>query len=376
MAITIKEITNRRELRSFIHLPAKIHKNHSNWVPPIYMDEREYYNPKKNLAFSYCDTILLLAYKDGKLSGRIMGIINHKYNKKKNENHARFSYLETWDDQEVAHALLSYVEAWAREKGMKKIIGPFAFSDKDPQGYLIEGFNETVNLATFCNYKYLNDLIQNENYKKEIDLVVYKVDIPKIIPEFYLKINERTTRNNPDLKMLEFSSRKKLKPFIRPVFSLLNKTFTDIYGFAAVTEKEMDDFANRYLIFINPRFVKIIVNSENTPVAFVIGMSDISKGIQACNGYILPFGILMILRAAKKTKQLTLLLGGIDEKYRGRGLDTWLGIKMIESGREMGKEFFDSHGELEDNMMIRAEMERMGGKIIKKYRIFQKKLVS
>jgi hypothetical protein len=376
MSITIKEVKTRKDLKQYIHLPAKIHKDHKNWVPPIYMDEWEYYNPKKNDSFSHCDTILLLAYKDGVLAGRIMGVIHHKYNELKNEKQGRFNYLETWDDQEVAHELLSYIEDWAREKGMNKIIGPFSFSEKDPQGYLIEGFEEPVNLASFCNFKYLTDIVEREGYSKEIDLVVYKVNIPKTIPEFYLRITERTNRNNPDLKMLEFTSRRKLRPLIKPIFELLNETFKDIYGFAAVTEKEMHEFASRYLIFINPRFVKVIVDADNKPVGFIIAMSDISKGIKRCNGHVLPIGIFKIFQEAKRTKQITLLLGGIAEKYRGRGLDTWMGIKMIESGNSQNKEYFDSHCELETNTQVRAEMERMGGKVIKKFRIFQKSLVN
>ncbi|MFC2096840.1 hypothetical protein ACFLSI_00765 [Bacteroidota bacterium] len=376
MPVTIKEVSSKKELRKYIYLPAKIHKDHKNWVPPLYMDEWEYYNPKKNVSFSYCDTILLLAYRGDEIVGRIMGVINHKYNEKKNEKNGRWNYLETWEDQEVAHELLSYVENWAREKGMIKIIGPFSFSEKDPQGFLTQGFDETVNIASICNFKYLTEIVEKEGYSKEIDLVVYKVDIPEVMPEFYIRICERTQRNNPDLRMLEFTKRRKLKPYVRPILTLLNNTFQDIYGFAALTTKEMDEFANRYLMLINPRFVKAIVTPDNNPVAFVIGMADISKGIQKCGGHLLPFGIFNLFSAAKKTKQITLLLGGIDPAYRGRGLDTWMGVKMFESGRHENKEYFDSHCELETNKNIRAEMERMGGKVYKTYRIYQKSLVN
>ncbi|HBL77862.1 MAG: hypothetical protein A2W90_01855 [Bacteroidetes bacterium GWF2_42_66] len=374
MAIGIREVSSRQELKIFIHLPSEIHKNHVNWVPPIYMDEWVYFDPKKNKSFRDCDHILLLAWKNGKAVGRIMGLISHKYNEINREMNGRFAYMETYDDQEVAHALLSEVEKWSREKGMQKLVGPLAFSDKDPQGMLVEGFDKPVVIASNCNFPYQSQLLENENFSKEIDLVVYQIPVPEQIPEFYQKINERFSQKNGELKLMEFTSRRKVRPFIRPVFHLINKTFHEIYGFIPYTEDEMDDMANRYLYLINPRFIKVVVNARMEPVAFVIGMADISKGIQKCRGKLIPLGIFQVFFAARRSKQLNLLLGAIAPDYRGRGLDVMMGIKMLQSARQMGKQTIDSHLELESNHKVRAEMEKLGGKVYKRYRIFQKKL--
>jgi hypothetical protein len=374
MEVVIKPVESKRNLKTFIHLPSKIHKSHKNWVPPIYMDEWEFFNPKKNRAFNHCDTVLVLAWKNGKAVGRVMGIISHKYNQQHNENHGRFAFIETWDDQEVYHKLIDFVALWSKEKGMEKLVGPLAFSDKDPQGFLTEGFGEPVSLAANCSFSYMVKLSEKEGFYKKEDLVVYKIEIPDEIPEFYNKIAERFNRNNKKLNVLEFSSRKKIKPLIRPVFSLLNKTFTDIYGFTPFTEKEMDDFANRYLFLVNPKFVKIVLNENNEVVAFVIAMSDLSRGIQKSKGYLIPFGIFSVLLAGKKSNQLNLMLGAVDPKYQGRGLDVAMGIKILESAKKEGKTIIDSHLELEYNTKVRAEMEKMGGKVYKRYRIYQKDL--
>jgi len=221
LAISIIEVTDSKQLHQFIHLPAAIHKNHFNWVPPIYMDEKEFFNPVKNKSFQSCDTILLLALKGKEVVGRIMGIIHHKYNADHKEKHGRFAFFETWNDSEVATELLSYVEQWARERGMVKLIGPLAFSDKDPQGLLIEGFDEPSVIASNCNFPYQVDLVENNNYSKEMDLVVYQIKIPSPIPKFYLKIQERAIRLNAGLRILEFTSRRKVKPYIHPVLHLL-----------------------------------------------------------------------------------------------------------------------------------------------------------
>lgn len=372
--VDIREVTTKKDLRKFIHLPAAIHQNHPNWVPPIYMDEWDFFDPKKNKSFDSCDTILLLAFRAEKVVGRIMGIIHHKYNEKHGENHARFSFFETWNDEKVAAALIQAVENWARNKGMDRLIGPLAFSDKDPQGLLIDGFDQPAVIASNCNFPYQAELLEKNNYTKETDLVVYQIRIPDPIPEFYQKIYERACGLNQGLRILEFTSRRKVKPYIHPVLRLLNSTFTDIFGFVPFSEAEMDDFANRYLFLINPRFIKIVINPQNEVVAFVIGMSHIGDGIRKAKGRLFPFGIFRIFASARKSKQLNLLLGGIDPAYRGKGLDVLMGVRMMKSATALGKTTIDSHLELESNTKVRAEMEKVGGRVYKRFRIFGKEL--
>jgi len=374
MGITVKPVCTKRDLRKFIHLPAKIHKRHANWIPPLYSDDWEFFSAKKNKSFEYSDVIMLLAYRDEKLVGRIMGIINYKYNELYKENNARFNFLETWDDREVIQDLLQHVEEWARIKGMDKLVGPLGFSDKDPQGFLIEGFHQPIAIATHCNYEYVIGHLEGLGFKKELDLVVYKIQIPDNTPELYQRIAERARRNNPGLLLLEFTRRKDLKPLIRPVFTLINNTFTDIYGFMPFTLEEMDDFANRYLLLMDPRFIKVVVNERNEPLSFVIAMPDISKGIKRSRGYLLPFGIIQILLAGRRSKQLNLLLGAVHPDYQNRGLDTIMGSAMLESARRGKMKVVDSHLEMETNTKIRAEMEYMGGEVYKTYRVFGKSL--
>jgi len=372
--IVIQEVNSKEELRKFIHLPAAIHQNHSNWVPPIYMDDWEFFDPKKNKSFEFCDTILLLAYRSGEVVGRIMGIIHHTYNEKHQEKNARFAFFETWNDEEVANSLLLFVENWGREKGMEKLVGPLGFSDKDPQGFLIEGYDEPCVIASNCNFPYQVELLEKNAFTKEVDLVEYKIDIPNPLPEFYLRIEERAIRMNPNLRVLEFTSRSKVKPYIHPILHLLNETFTEIFGFTPFMEKEMDDFANRYLFLINPRYIKVVVNESDKVVAFVVGMAHIGDGIQKTKGKLFPFGIFQIINSGRKSKQLNLLLGGIDPVYRGKGLDVMMGVKMMQSATALGKTIIDSHLELESNVKVRAEMEKMGGVVYKRFRVFSKNL--
>jgi len=372
--LEIRPVQGRRELKRFIHLPAQIHRNHPNWVPPLYSDDWTFFNPKKNKAFGYSDVLLLLAWRKGKVVGRIMGLINREYNRLRGERNARFNFLECWDELEVSTALLQHVEVWARDKGMEKIVGPLGFSDKDPQGFLIKGLHEPVSVATHCNFPFLTDHLKALGYDKDLDLVVYKFHVPEALPEMYMKVAERARTNNAELRLLDFRKRKELKPLIRPIFGLVNETFQDIYGFMPFTLEEMDDFANRYLLLMDPRYIKAIADKEGKPVAFVIAMPDISKGIQRSRGYVLPLGILHILRSGKRTRQLNLLLGAVHPAYQNRGLDAILGSALLLEARKGGFKVLDSHLEMESNTRVRAQMEYMGGEVYKVYRVFGKAL--
>jgi hypothetical protein len=373
MSVILKEVHSKKDLRTFIYLPEKIHSNHASWVYPLYYDEWNFYNPRKNRFFGDCETILLLAWRDKEPVGRIMGIVNHKYNKLHNEKTGRFFALECYNDQEVANALTNQIESWSRSKGMEKIIGPFGFSEKDPQGFMVDGFDEPAVIATNYNLPYMVDLMVNCGYGKEVDCVDYIMNVPAEVPPFYHSIFKRMIVNN-NIVIKEFSRRRELKPFIRPVFELINLTYAPIYGFSELTPKEIDYFANRYLAVINPRFVKVVFNKQNELIAFAIAMPELSDGIRKARGRLFPFGIFHILRAAKKTKLLTMLLGAIRGDYRNIGIDVIIGMKILESAQNEHFKWLDSHLVLETNEKMRAEYEKLGGQIRKRYRIFSKAL--
>ena len=373
MTISIREVTTRSSLKAFIKFPASLYKKNPNWLPPLYIDEWNFHNKNKNKAYAVSDTILFTAHLDNKIVGRIMGIINYKYNEMKSENNARFFAFECIDDSEVAFALLRSVEDWARSKGMEKIIGPFGFSDKDPQGFLITGFEYPAIIITPYNPEYYNRLVEEYGFQKEVDLVEYRISVPENIPEFYQKILNRVSQNN-HIKCIEFSKKKELKPYIIPVLRLMNETFSEVYGSYELTDDEMKKLAADYMPVLDPEFVKVILNDENEAISFFIGLPDIAPGLKKARGRLFPLGLYFILRSLKHTDQLVLMLGGIKPAYQGKGLDVLMGVKMLESTFKRGYKKIDSHLELETNTKVRAEMERMGGQIIKKFRIYQKSI--
>jgi len=372
MDVQVKTVTRREDLTKFIYLPETIHRDHANWAPPIYADERRYFNPRKNRAFTYCDAVLGLAYRGPRLAGRVMGIINRRYNELRGERNARFSCLECFEDEEVAHALLDYVEEWARGRGMDKVVGPLGFTEQDPEGFLVEGFEHEPTIATYYNFECIPRFLQSKGYAKEMDYVVYKVGLGDELPAFYQKIYNRVLAGGK-YRLTEFKKKKDLKKYILPILGLMNETFQDLYGYAALDEAEMRTLAKQYLPVIDPRFVKIVTRDEKV-VAFVIGIPNMTGGIRRAKGRLFPFGIIHILRAAQKAQQLDLLLGGIGQEDRGKGLDVLMGTAMMRAARNADFTHMDSHHEMETNAKVRAEMERLGGELYKRYRIFQKAL--
>jgi hypothetical protein len=371
-AIVIKEVLSRKELRQFIQLPSRVHKDEPGWLPPIYMDDRLLFDKKRNKSFKYADALLLLAYRDNKPVGRVMGIINKRYNSINNEEHGRFCFMECFNDREVFHSLISRIEEWVSANGMTKIVGPLGFSDKDPQGFQVEGFEYPQFITSANNSPYMNDLIAGEGYEKKIDLVNYLAKMPDIFPPIYEKVLARFEKTE-GYRIKEFSSKKELKPYIIPVLELMNDTFMEIYGFVPLDDKEKKEFAARYLPILDPNFIKV-VEKENKLIGFAIGMPDVSPGIKACNGRLLPIGIFKVIVASRRSKKLLMMLGGVRKEYRGKGIDVLMGVKILQSSIKHKMEIIDSHLVLEDNMKMRAEYERVGGTVVKKFRIYQKDL--
>lgn len=373
MALNILEIRNKFDLRAFIYLPEKIHRNHPNWVYPLYIDEWQFFNKKRNKSFSLCETTLAIAWDGNTPVGRIMGIINREYNNMHNEKNARFCFLECYEDITIARALVDYVENWAVTHGMTRLVGPLAFSDKDPQGIIIEGFDERVLIAMNYNFAWMKDYLEDLGFEKEVDLVSYKVVIPDEIPEYLERVYQRTIKNSGYV-LHEFNSRREIRPWIVPIFRLINETYNHIYGFIPLQEKEMHEMADRYLPVLNPRFIKVITDRQGEVIAFVISMPELSEGIRRARGRLLPLGWMHILREGRKTKLLTMLLGAIKESSRGKGLDSLLGMKLLQSAHKAGMKIMDSHLILENNKPMRAEYERIGGTVHKRYRVYGKNI--
>ncbi len=373
MNIKIKEVVSKKDLKTFIYLPEKIHKDHKSWVHPLYMDEKKFFDKKENPAFKYNKTKLLLAYKNDEVVGRVMGVIPVEYNHTNNFAMARFSYLECYEDKEVFDALLGAVETWAKENECDQVIGPMGFSDKEPHACLTKGFDEKTMLVTYCNFDYMPKFIQNSGYEKHVEYCQYDVPLNYEMLERYNVFKEMIP-NRYDIQVHEFTKTKDIKPFVRSVFELINSTYTDIFGFTKVSQEEADEFAERFIPLLNPKLVKILTKDDQV-VAFVIAMPDLSEGVKKAKGRLFPLGWYHVLKSFRKSKRLMLLLGAVRDDLQGKGLNGILAVYLIKSALDLGFEIMDSHLIMRDNKKMRNEIERLKGfKMYKEYTIFSKKM--
>lgn len=371
--ITLQHVRDRADLRTYIALPRDLYRAFPQWVPPIYSDEWKFHTPARNPALNRAVVTRFLAFRGGHPVGRIMGIINQQHNEQHQERTARFFNLDCVDDSSVSHALLGGIEEWACANRMDRVIGPFGFSEKDPQGLQIEGFEHLPVIAAPSNPPFLEGLVEQEGYAKLLDCVSFRLPITRELPPLYEKIARRVTRGGR-VELVELSSKKELKPYIIPTLRLVNETYANIFGFIQMSEEDMKQLAAQYMPVLDADFVKLAKDANGELIGFILGIPDMSRGIQRANGKLWPFGFLHLLAAARRTKQLNLMLGAVREDFRGSGVHVLLGKSLIEAAKQRGFEVLDSHLVLESNRVMCSEYLNFGAEVYKRFRVYQKPL--
>lgn len=351
--VEIKEVKTRQDLKKFICFPNMLYARNPNWVPPLILDEMNTLRSDKNPAFEYCEARCWMAFKDGKPAGRIAGIINHKYIEKWGNKYARFGWLDFIDDEEVSRALLSTVEAWAKEKGLNGVHGPLGFCDLDKQGMLIQGFDEKSMMITLYNHPYYMAHMEKHGYRKDVDWVEYEIKVPDAIPEKIKKINDYVLKRL-NLRVLRFKSTKELLGYADEVFKLLDEAYEHLYGVVPLTDKQVKAYTKQYLSFINPDYVRVIVDENSQLVAFGIAIPALAAAFQKAKGKLLPFGFYHILKALRKNDRLDLLLVAVKPELKGRGVNSLLLAEINESASANGLKYAETGPELEDNADVQG----------------------
>lgn len=374
MAINLVEVSNARDLKKFIKFPYKLYKDSPQWVPPLYFDELGTLSPEKNPAYEYCEGKLWLAYKDGKLAGRIAGIINNKYIEKWGKKALRFGWIDFIDDEEVSRELISAVEKWGREKNMQYLHGPLGFTDLDYEGMLVDGFNEVGTLATIYNYEYYPKHIEKLGYEKEADWVEFEIKVPKEIPEKAERIAE-IVKKKSNITVVEAHSAKELLPYGKGIFDLINESYKDLFGFVPLSDKQINKYIKQYLGFVIPDYLKILLDSEGKVAGFVIGMPSLTKALQKSRGKLFPFGFVHIFKALKKSnKYVDLYLGAIRPDLQGKGADALLMTEFTKSCIKNNIISAESNIELETNVQVQGHWKYYDSRQHKRRRCFIKKI--
>ncbi|MDR1258606.1 MAG: hypothetical protein LBK65_04915 [Tannerellaceae bacterium] len=375
MAVEVREVTQRKDLKRFVKFNIELYKDSPYHVPGLIDEELMTLNRTKNPAFELSEAIYLLAYKDGKIAGRIAGIINRKSNEVWKQKAARFGFVDFIDDNEVSDALFDAVEKWAKAKGMEELCGPLGFTDLDHEGMLIHGFDQLGTMATIYNYPYYPVHMERMGYVKEHDWKEYKIYIPDEVPEKHLRIGE-IVKKKYGLKTLNFKSRKEIWPYADKIFHVLNEAFAHLYGVVPLTEKQIKYYVNMYIPMLRLEMITVIVReADDAVVGFGITLPNLSHALRKARGKMFPFGFIYLLKTLySKPKVVDLYLAGVLPEYRGKGVNALLFNDLIPVYIKCKTEYAESNPEAETNNAVQAQWDYFKREHHKTRRAFKKQL--
>lgn len=376
MSVEIRKVQTKEELKEFIHFANNLYKGDEYYAPSLISDDYNTFDPKKNGAFDFCQAQMFLAYKEGKVAGRVMAIINNRANETWKVKQVRYGWIDFINDEEVAKALLDAVAAWGKERGMTDIAGPLGFTDFDPEGMLVEGFERVATMIGIYNYPYYPQILEKLGYTKETDWMEYRITIPDELPERYYKYADIVIAKNK-LNVRKVTRRMVNKEnYGRKFFKLINETYYKLYGFSLLSDKQIDAYTKLYLGLLDTRMVSFVENEKGELVAAGVTMPDLTAALQKCGGKLFPFGWFHLLKAIfwKPCDTLDMLLVGVREDYRGKGLNAVLVTDLYPRLKAMGFKYAETTAELETNDSIQAMWKYFEREQHKRRRVYAKKI--
>lgn len=377
MAITIKKVSTRRELEKFIRFNYRLYKTNPYSVPDLFDDMLNTFNKKKNAAFEFCEADYFLAYRGNEIVGRVAAIINHKANQTWNKKEVRFGWIDFIDDTEVSETLMRTVEQWGKERGMTHIQGPLGFTDFDAEGLLIEGFDQLSTMATIYNHPYYRTHIERMGFEKDADWVEYKIYIPEDIPDKHKRISELIQRKY-NLNVVKCTSARTLaKKYGQAIFELMNEAYQPLYGYSALSQRQINQYIKMYLPIIDLRMVTLITDADDHLIGVGLSMPSLSQALQKSRGRLLPLGWYYLGKTIflkRYPKILDLLLVAVKPEYQNKGVNALLFSDLIPVYRQLGFEYAESNPELEMNGKVQAQWEYFTTEQHKRRRCFVKEI--
>ena len=360
--IEIKKVESKKDLKTCIDFHYDLYEGNEYDVPNLFSDEMNTLSKDKNAAFEFCEAEYYLAYKDGKLAGRVAAIINHKANNKWGKKSVRFGWIDFIDDREVSKALLDAVEKYGKEKGMEDMVGPLGFTDMDPEGMLTWGFDQLGTMPTIYNYPYYPEHIEAlEGFEVDNKYVEFKIMVPDTIPEKYAKIAMMIEKRY-NLHVRKLTKKEVFQGGMgQKIFDLINDTYKDLYGYSELSQKQIDQLIKSYLSFLDFNLITCIedwTGGEHKLIGVGITMPSLAHALRKCRrGRLLPFGWFHVLRAIKqhKTNIVDLLLIGILPEYRAKGANALLFADLIPWYQKYGIEWGETQVELETNAGVQGQ---------------------
>jgi len=349
--VSIIEVKNDNDLKNFIKFPMELYKNNKNYVPPLINDEKNIWNPNENAALQYSEAKQFLAYKDGKIVGRIAVMINHKEEKDLGISKVRFGWLDFIDDEEVSKALIDVAITYAKEKNINKIEGPMGFTNLDKAGMLTMGFDKLATMIGLYNFEYYPQHLEKLGLVKEKEWVEFEMNFPEVLPEKVEKFSNLIAQKYK-LKVLHFKNKKEILPLVDPMFDLLDKTYSALSTYTPITDEQKKTYKEKYFPFIDKNYIICVEDENHQLISFAITMPSYSRALQKAKGKLFPFGWWHFLQAGKKNDRANFYLIGIHPEYQRRGVTAIIFKEIFERFSKMGIKFAETNPELEENKNV------------------------
>ena len=371
--LTITEVTNTQDLKRFVTFPFSLYKNNPYWVPPIIKEEMETFDRDKNPAFENADARFFLAIQEGKVVGRVAAIVNWLEIKEQGLKKMRFGWFDFVDDLAVSEALLEKVREIGKEHQLEYMEGPVGFSNLDKVGVLIEGFDHIGTMITWYNHPYYKTHFEQHGFIKEKEYLENKFKAAAADPKLFAKAN-MLIKKRFQLREMNFTRSKDIMPWVDQMFDLFNSSYASLASFVKITDVQKEYFKKKYISFINPEYIKFVVDKDDQLIAFAIVMPSFSRALQKANGKLFPFGIFHLLKARKQSKDVIFYLIGIRPDYQNKGVTAIIFNEFYHTFKKRGVVNCIRTPELEENTAI-AQIWRHFDPVTHKRRRTYKKLL-
>ncbi len=373
----IVPVSTSREMREFIRLPHAIYADDPAWVPPLDLERKEHLS-RKNPFFGHGEAQLFLARRDGRTVGRVTAQINRLHLERYDDATGFFGFLEAVGDEAVFRALFDAAESWLRERGMKRVRGPFSYSINEESGLLVEGFDHPPVIMMGHARPWYGSMVEACGYGKVMDLIAYILRGLEPMPEAAMKLLERLKeKGRLSVRPL---NRKRLREELDLIMDIFNDAWANNWGYVPFTEAEIRKLGDDLNMIVDERDVWI-ASLDGEPSAMVVTLLDINEWIRDFGGRLLPFNwakLIWRMKFTGPTKTVRMPLMGVRRRFHGKAVGSALALAVIDAARDYHFGRGVRQGELswilETNRPTRKLIETLGGEPYKTYRVYEKAL--
>jgi len=357
-------------MKQFVTFPFSLYKNNKYWVPPIIKDEVDNFNPEKNPVFENADAQFFVAIRNGEIVGRVAAIINWFEVEKQQIKKMRFGWFDVINDIEVSKVLLEKVKEIGLKNKLEYIEGPVGFNNLDKTGVLVDGFDHIGTMITWYNHPYYKEHLEALGFIKEKEYLENKFKFKNVDAVYFDRVS-RVIKKRFNLKALDFTKTKDILPYVDEMFEVFDKSYAKLSTFVPISETQIAFFKKKYISFINPEYIKFVVDEKNKVVAFAIVMPSFSEALQKAKETLFPFGLFHLLKARKHSKDVTFYLIGVHPEYQNKGVHAIIFDQYTKTFIPLGIENCIRTPELEDNQAIKKLWENFSPETHKRRRTYR-----